>query len=981
MNISYNNYNDIKLLVEKFINNDNYELEARIQPNNIDYYKFKDILCRLTLPLENGGMNLKYNVVTTLDITNDINNIRLIINNDSSIKKFWLKNNLDFINSEDDYKYLEKERLDNKDIIDYNLRFSISKEIKLNKKDNKVIDSIKLLNNEEEQKLYRYKNRYEIYFNKDFRIDMTSVRTSRGYTFKDSRVLNENSHFEIEVEALTNKSTEHYIINSFIEIFSVILSIYNNFYTLISESEKNTTLENYKNLINSSNNNNYKRNAYNNNYKNNFIAANPVTLHIKNIIKSNNIINIYQNYAISPKADGERNFLYIDSKNANLYLINNNFNVRFTGYNAKGFENTLIEGEYVNSLNLLLCYDILYFKNTDCRNKQLYSIKNKENTRLGILNTFIKGNYINFILNTLKQDDAIKIKLKEFEFTNENNVFLKSNELFTKIKNKDLSYLSDGLIYTPINDFYPKKGGSWKSLFKWKPTELNSIDFFVKIEKIKNKDIIQPIIINSDESNKKSIIKQYKILKLYVSASNDKYNINKKGWNKNIIKKLFDPYNNNDESNKVNRCFVIIDNDNKIYTNDPINNTRDEILDETIVEFVYDSSKTSGFSWIPIRVRHDKTNKYRNGENEYGNFETTANDIWESIRYPVTDKMITTGNISDEQLKNYENKITNSKPYYNCIKEEYNPNNRLSLQHFHNIWIKKNLIYDYSPSKLENSEYPKGKLLDLACGKGGDLSKWKNAKFKEVISLDIDKSCVEYAINFFKTYPKPKPTVRYAWADTSKLIFPNQDSGMNNMQKKRLKEYITNKFEFDMVSCQFCIHYYFENELKFRTLLQNVSDNLKIGGYFIGTCFNGKKIYDSLYKKKEIDGIKDNNTVLWKIIKEYKTKKLDINKPSFGMKINVYIESIGNSHDEYLVNFDYFKKELVNYGFELIKHESFEKEYEKSLANNNIKNIVNKMTNAEKELSFLNDLFVFKKIKNTPDKYYQDLTKLIKKNK
>ncbi len=60
-----------------------------------------------------------------------------------------------------------------------------------------------------------------------------------------------------------------------------------------------------------------------------------------------------------------------------------------------------------------------------------------------------------------------------------------------------------------------------------------------------------------------------------------------------------------------------------------------------------------------------------------------------------------------------------------------------------------------------------------------------------------------------------------------------------------------------------------------------------------------------------------------KLVKDYKTRKFVSDKPGFGMKIDVYIDSIGNNHTEYLVNFDYLKTELQEYGFELIKHESF----------------------------------------------------------
>jgi mRNA (guanine-N7-)-methyltransferase len=46
---------------------------------------------------------------------------------------------------------------------------------------------------------------------------------------------------------------------------------------------------------------------------------------------------------------------------------------------------------------------------------------------------------------------------------------------------------------------------------------------------------------------------------------------------------------------------------------------------------------------------------------------------------------------------------------------------------------------------------------------------------------------------------------------------------------------------FDIVNIQFALHYFFESTSKLEGFLQNVSENLKNGGYFIGTCFDWQK--------------------------------------------------------------------------------------------------------------------------------------------
>ena len=114
------------------------------------------------------------------------------------------------------------------------------------------------------------------------------------------------------------------------------------------------------------------------------------------------------------------------------------------------------------------------------------------------------------------------------------------------------------------------------------------------------------------------------------------------------------------------------------------------------------------------------------------------------------------------------------------------------------------------------------------------------------------------------------------------------------------------KYQFDIMSTYFSLTYFYENEMSIRSFFQNVNDNLKIGGYLIGTCFDGQKVIELFGKKKELEG-KKNGKVIWKIEKLYRNGKFDYSKPLYGKKINVFVSSIGKSFQEHLVNFEYFK--------------------------------------------------------------------------
>jgi len=60
------------------------------------------------------------------------------------------------------------------------------------------------------------------------------------------------------------------------------------------------------------------------------------------------------------------------------------------------------------------------------------------------------------------------------------------------------------------------------------------------------------------------------------------------------------------------------------------------------------------------------------------------------------------------------------------------------------------------------------------------------------------------------------------------------------------------KIVFDLVSCQFALHYSFESEEKANGLLKNVSCRLKPGGYFIGTIPNTEKLREKMLRKEDI---------------------------------------------------------------------------------------------------------------------------------
>ena len=197
--------------------------------------------------------------------------------------------------------------------------------------------------------------------------------------------------------------------------------------------------------------------------------------------------------------------------------------------------------------------------------------------------------------------------------------------------------------------------------------------------------------------------------------------------------------------------------------------------------------------------------------------------------------------------------------------------------------------------------------------------------------------------------------------------------------------------KFDVISIMFAIHYLFESKTTFDNLIDNIDGNLKNNGYFIGTCLDGKKVFDLFNQESKqqndyITGEKDGK-IIWKIKKKYSNQEFNANESSLGMSIGVYISSINQEITEYLVNFDYLVEKLKEKNIVLLtddeckqlvlpqnkstatfdvvyddmvkevagKTNSYTKSYKLK------ENIVKNLHDAEKKISFLSRYFIFKK--------------------
>jgi hypothetical protein len=611
------------------------------------------------------------------------------------------------------------------------------------------------------------------------------------------------------------------------------------------------------------------------------------------------------------------------------------------------------------------------------------------------------------------------------------NIFEANNYLLRRIADENFDYEIDGLIFTPTllgvggNKFLeagPKKKITWPYIFKWKPSEAtmtfpksyNTIDFLVVTKKgADGKDIITPIFENGINNYESTHFNQYKTIILTVGFDpskhgyinpcqdvlDDKYSVQSDIDNEEGYKpKQFFPSNPFDAA--AGLCNVMLEMDSN-GTYNMFTEERQVFDDKMVVEFRYDMTKQGIWKWIPMRVRYDKTADFRSGNSVGANDYKTANSNWHSIHNPVTEKMIATG----EDIPGIE---VSDDVYYNSVTSDKMTQR---MRDFHNLYVKKVLIQ--CVSKKGNN------LIDFACGKAGDFPKWISAELSFVFGIDISKDNIENRLNGacarylnFKMTTKKLP---YA-------LFVNGNSALNirsgtNMFNDKANEITKSVFGsigidnslgpavvrqhgkvhngFDVSSCQFAIHYMFENNRTFYNFIRNVAECTKLYGYFIATCYDGRTIFNMLKKKKkeESSEIYVDDKKVWSITKRYDSVTFEDNESCLGYKIDVYQDSINQTLPEYLVNFDFLTSTMDKYGFSLItKEEARQMKLPEgsgmfSELFNIMENDVNKnpekasdykdalyMKDYEKDISFLNRFFIYKK---TSTRNAEKLTKTL----
>ena len=123
-------------------------------------------------------------------------------------------------------------------------------------------------------------------------------------------------------------------------------------------------------------------------------------------------------------------------------------------------------------------------------------------------------------------------------------------------------------------------------------------------------------------------------------------------------------------------------------------------------------------------------------------------------------------------------------------------------------------------------------VLDIGCGKGGDLNKWSKANINHYVGIDIAETSIEQAKNrYLETKNRNRGRIFSA------------DFYAADCTKVDIEQFFADKnVTFDIVTCQFAFHYCFESIEQANCMLKNITNRLRPGGYFIGTTTDANDI-------------------------------------------------------------------------------------------------------------------------------------------
>lgn len=285
------------------------------------------------------------------------------------------------------------------------------------------------------------------------------------------------------------------------------------------------------------------------------------------------------------------------------------------------------------------------------------------------------------------------------------------------------------------------------------------------------------------------------------------------------------------------------------------------------------------------------------------------------------DDSITDANERVKRRKDLQGDVAIVANHYNARpdvgREKRKESSIFHLKAFNN-WTKSVLIGKYAGRDA--------RVLDIGCGKGGDLLKWHKARCREYVGVDIAEVSVSQAEGRYRSMRDPK----------FKASFHALDCYTQDLETVLEKDGMASP-EFDLVTMQFCLHYSFETEAKAQMMIKNVSKYLRRGGRFIGTIPNAEQILKqvknlSTKRKKEApdappSSLSFGNNIYKVEFDAENAENAATEAPPYGLKYTYFLEDAVESVPEWVVQRRTLESIAADVGLHKIYREPFHEIY------------------------------------------------------
>lgn len=278
----------------------------------------------------------------------------------------------------------------------------------------------------------------------------------------------------------------------------------------------------------------------------------------------------------------------------------------------------------------------------------------------------------------------------------------------------------------------------------------------------------------------------------------------------------------------------------------------------------------SGFSWQPPTSSGTEEESF-----DFANSSSTA-DPWSAAPEETNGnkrKRESNGNGDDHDGGFHANKgAAAADAFYSGLTRSLGTRADSRIYHMRafNGWVKATQIQELDPKTKQPGKKMGGPLrvLDLACGKGGDLGKWvlHSRGIGDYVGIDVARGSLRDGAIRARQMRQKLKRCTFTCADLGSDVPGRLKSSKHKHMQKLLSwslqgesDYesgapnfknvrgggISLEDKFDVVSVQFAIHYMMQTRKRARRFFQTVSQLLEIGGNLVATTIDARIV---LYK-------------------------------------------------------------------------------------------------------------------------------------